>query len=305
MKKWWLPAIALYAIASVGAESSAVAGRDGWLYSRSELEHLKAGELAGGGAAQKSKAVKNRDPRPAILKFNRELAARGIRLIVVPVPAKAALYPEGLEPGATVQPGAAALDRFCDELNAAGVAVLKLGPLYAARRTPLRYCRTDAHWSGDGVRQAAAEIARLIGPLPGAVSGTNPFRVKPVERVITGDLAAALGLKTKEKITLYEVSGPATVGPSPVLLMGDSHTLVFHAGGDLLAERSGLPDLLAAELGMPVELIGVRGSGATAVRINLYRKGASFLNGKKVIVWCFAGRELTEAAGGWTPVPVR
>jgi alginate O-acetyltransferase complex protein AlgJ len=91
---------------------------------------------------------------------------------------------------------------------------------------------------------------------------------------------------------------------SPVLLLGDSHTLVYH---DFLAERAGLLDQLALQLGFAPDLIGTRGSGATPVRINLYRrsvKDPGYLAKKKVIVWCFAAREFTEATEGWAKVPV-
>ena len=56
------------------------------------------------------------------------------------------------------------------------------------------------------------------------------------------------------------------------MLLGDSHNLVFHAGDDMLASGAGLPDQLALELGFPVDLVAVRGSGATPARINLFRR---------------------------------
>ena len=91
---------------------------------------------------------------------------------------------------------------------------------------------------------------------------------------------------------------------SPLLILGDSHTLVFH---EFHAERSGLVDQLAQELGFAPDLIGTRGSGATAVRISLYRharKNPDYLSKKKVIVWCFAAREFTESDQGWEKEPV-
>ena len=65
--------------------------------------------------------------------------------------------------------------------------------------------------------------------------------------------------------------------------------------------------MCANELGFAPDLIGTRGSGATAVRVSLYRKGRSdpgYLAKKKVVVWCFAAREFTEADQGWVPQPV-
>ena len=62
--------------------------------------------------------------------------------------------------------------------------------------------------------------------------------------------------------------------------------------------RGAMADQLAAELGMPIDVIGVRGSGATPARINLYREGRSnpgYIETKKLVIWCFAAREFTES----------
>ena len=88
--------------------------------------------------------------------------------------------------------------------------------------------------------------------------------------------------------------------------MGDSHTLVFHAGGDMLAAGAGLADQLAHDLGIAIDVIGVRGSGATPARVNLMRRAKSdpsYLAGKKALIWCFTVREFTESTG-WSKVPV-
>jgi hypothetical protein len=93
---------------------------------------------------------------------------------------------------------------------------------------------------------------------------------------------------------------------SPVLLLGDSHTLVFHIGEELHATGAGLADQLAGELGMGIDVVGVRGSGATPARISLYREGRSnpgYLQKKKLILWCFTAREFTEGSG-WRKLPV-
>jgi alginate O-acetyltransferase complex protein AlgJ len=132
---------------------------------------------------------------------------------------------------------------------------------------------------------------------------------------IRGDLWQALvGRKPPpEKLTLRFVTDKATkqaVAPdrgSAIVLMGDSHNLVFHAGGDMYAAGAGLPDQLAMELGgVAVDLVAVRGSGATPARINLMRLAradGNYLAGKKVVIWCFSAREFTESAG-WQKVPV-
>ncbi len=91
-----------------------------------------------------------------------------------------------------------------------------------------------------------------------------------------------------------------------MVLLGDSHNLVFHSGGDMHAKGAGLADQLASLWGLPVDLVAVRGSGATPARINLLRQARAnpkYLGEKKIVVWCFAAREFTESQG-WQKVPV-
>ena len=123
-----------------------------------------------------------------------------------------------------------------------------------------------------------------------------------------------LGTPGTEKLSLRFVGTEASSGATPVLpertspivLLGDSHTLVFQAGSDMHASGAGLADQLLSDLGIPVDLIGVRGSGATPARVNLMRRArsdAAYLAGKKVVIWCFTVREFTEATG-WSKVPL-
>jgi alginate O-acetyltransferase complex protein AlgJ len=135
---------------------------------------------------------------------------------------------------------------------------------------------------------------------------------KQKEVAIHGDLAEMKGASTKEELSLVFVSNRdkesnVTEDPaSPVLLLGDSHTLVFSVGGDMHTKGAGLFDHLALELGLPVDRIGVRGSGATPSRIKLYqrsRKKPDFLKNKKTVIWCLSARELT-GPGGWRKIPI-
>ncbi len=124
---------------------------------------------------------------------------------------------------------------------------------------------------------------------------------------IQGDLGG-----DKEKLVLRFVRPQGKAGrvepdrASPILVLGDSHVLVFHDGGDMHATGAGLPDQLALELGAPVDVLGVRGSGATSARVSLARRArasSDYLSGKKVIIWCFGARELTQA-DAWKSVPL-
>ena len=103
-----------------------------------------------------------------------------------------------------------------------------------------------------------------------------------------------------EKIYADGVKGPGGTPPasskdSPILLFGDSHCLAFHAGGDMHAKGCGFADHLADQFSMPIEVIGVRGSGATPSRASVRRSGS--LKNKKLAIWCLSVREFTESSG--------
>ena len=79
-----------------------------------------------------------------------------------------------------------------------------------------------------------------------------------------------------------------------ILFLGDSHTLVFHAGGDMYSEDAGLAaDQLAYELGFTADLLGVRESGSTSSMVNLFRKSQydlDYFSNKNVVIWCISVR---------------
>ena len=304
--------------------ANAVAGEDGWLFFAPELRHLSAGPFWGPAAAGVSRApAAHADPVPAIVDCHEQLKARGIKLILMPVPAKAAIWPDkvpGSETGQTHPRVDIQHAVFYDLLREKGVAVLDLAPVFRAQRDTEHgpvHCRTDTHWSGAGVVLAAQALAARLRALPDvATEGKTPYRAARDTLDITGDLVSMLpdAAPKPEPETLQlrfiatqEGDAPQTESGSPVLLMGDSHTLVFHAGGDLHAGGAGLPDQLAHELGRPVDLMGTRGSGTSTVRIDLYRQSRrdpDYLNGKKAVVWCFTARDFTESTQGWRKMPV-
>ncbi len=302
-----------------------VPGNAGWLFLAPELRHLGAGPFWGPAAAKASRALKpdQADPLPAIVDFHDQLAALGIELLVVPVPPKAVIYPDKLLANvphdsagklARLDP---ALQSFYDQLRHKGVDVLDLTPVFLKNRANSEgalYCRQDSHWSGIGCALAAAEIGQRLAAT---------FRDLPKQAftgqwdtvAITGDLWQTSGATKPqtEDIRIRRVSRIGKSGAvetptdSPVILLGDSHGLVFHSGDDMLARDAGLADQLALELGFAVDLVAVRGSGATPARINLLRRAQKNVNywaGKKWVIWCFAAREFTES-DGWRKVPIK
>ncbi len=145
-----------------------VAGIDGWLFLPSELRFLSVGEFWGKNAVRVSRATKpeDADPLPAIIDFHEQLKKRGIELLLVPVPPKAAIYPEKIVPQFnTGEDAAPFLHRFYDELRSRGVDVLDLSPIFLQHRDSERgdvFCKTDTHWSGYGCVLAAERIAEKV-----------------------------------------------------------------------------------------------------------------------------------------------
>ncbi len=292
-----------------------VEGKDGWLYLKEELIHMGSGKFWGEKAAEVSR-VSNRklaDPVPAIIDFNNQLKELGIQMLLVPIPPKAALYPEYLpEEGGDSEMGELVKlhQVFYNLLREQGVNVVDVWPIFDEyRKKEQLYCKTDTHTSGKGLRLISEVIAKKVKAAAWYKDlEKEEFNADLHKVSIHGDLAQMLGKDDREEIELQKVSGTKDIitSHSPVLLLGDSHTLVFSAGGDLHAKKSGLAEQLAKELGIGIDVIGVRGSGATPARIKLFQKGKKnnqYIHDKKVVVWCFTVREFT-GSGGWRIVPV-
>jgi alginate O-acetyltransferase complex protein AlgJ len=235
-----------------------------------------------------------------ITDFSAQLKEKGVALVVVPVPPKALVQSASLGIGADEQLAMrVGWENIMNELSAQGIQVVDLlGDYLSAKETI--FCLRDTHWSGHGIDVA---VQRLLPAMQAAGlpvnkdSGAVPWK----EAMINGDLGGE-----PEKVKLRFPAASSSTASAPLLLLGDSHVLVFHQGGDLHAAGAGLPEQLAAVIGGMPHVMGVRGSGATSSRLQLARHVRStpdYLGSKKMIVWVFAGREFTEA-DMWKKIPV-
>ena len=297
-----------------------VVGEDDWLFLRSELRHVGVGRFWGDRAVEVSLAARpdRADPLPAILAYQDRLEAVGVELVIVPVPAKAFVYPDKLGDLRIGETGLRRLDHdhreFLDILETAGVTVVDLLPEFLNLRASGEqvYLRSDSHWAPSGMERAAAFVADTVrGAIPETIRRQS-FSTSSYEVSLVGDLISdeRSDQASTEHVTVRGITGPAgsgtTGGTSPVLIIADSHGLVFHDGGEMFASNAGFPDHLAYELQMPVDLIAVRGSAATPARVAAYRRARSdpdYLQAKRVVIWLFSVREYTEGSG-WADVPV-
>ena len=328
-KDWVQPRVQalLSQVGRVG-NKKAVVGRDGWLYYAPGIAFVGGpGFLATGTLDGRVRAARDAggpelaaDPRPAILSFARALAARGIALVLFPVPDKAMLEARQLHGRAAGGETAIARNpswgQFVDEMTAAGVAVFDPTPRALSPDERPRYLVQDTHWTPEWMQAVAIDLARFVsheGRLP-ALAAPPPLREvdRPVSRV--GDIVDMLKLPEGQTVfapqtvvTRAVVDGAgADWEPdekADVLLLGDSFTNVYSLDAMGWGTAAGLAPHLALALGRPVDVIAQNDSGAFATRQALARElagGSDRLKGKRVVIWELASREL--AVGDWKEV---
>lgn len=310
-------AFAAEAGARIEAKPSVRGDDPDWFFLVKELRHLSTGRFWEGDGEEA--APERIDQAPGIIEFHGLLEARGVRLLLVPVPAKAAIYPEKL--ASEYERGdAEPLSPFLERLREAGVEVLDLEPhfLESAGSDPgaLLYCRQDAHFSPAAAKKVAGLIAETLGF---TAFGSDDITLDGGEEdlTITGDQVIGSeweGNVPGETLPVQRVVTAAgiPVEPDPagaVLLLGDSHTLVFQAGEEngMHCRGAGVFDHLALALGSAPDLVGVRGSGLVQARKQLFFRASGtpgYWESKKAVILLFSVRELTQSTDRPIPIPL-
>ncbi len=308
--------------------SELVLGHEGWVVLTTELWYAGGGAFWGEAArdANPGAPADAVDPLPAVLDFNARLAARGITLIFMPVPTRVVVYPEAILGAERLASSQATPDLHSPEreflalLRSRGVRVVALTPLLLANRgdphAPL-FVPSDSHWTGAAIALASAELARFIRAMPFYPRALKRELVATwQERIHVGHIYGALhekaglperpgdhmwlrtvALKTPDGDQRVEMRNPE----SPVVVIGDSNTICWKDQGGALFQQ------LSADLGFPVDELATTGGGATNTRLNFVRTALAepgYLEGKKVVVWCFTSRSFHNSLDGWRLVPL-
>src|SRR5206468_4056666 len=87
---------------------------------------------------------------------------------------------------------------------------------------------------------------------------------------------------------------------SAMVVLGDSHLLVFRKGGDMLATNGGFIDHLQVDMFAAAHEFAMQAGGADGPRVEIARataKNPDFWAKKKIVVWVFTAREFTQ--GKW------
>jgi hypothetical protein len=304
-------------------ETPAVAGKDDWLFLVSELRALGRDAFWGKGAANQ-----NVDPFHAVTDLNEKLKALNIDLILCPAPPRAVIYADKIleapprDEQGVLQRTDGQLQGFYDALRNAGVSVLDVTDALMAARAddealgPVS-CEQDSHWSPRGLGIVAKAVAKEVRKKRDyAAPEKVPFTVQGPEPLsFVGDLATLIPghSSTKRSATITRVTQDAAgTTPlvfdedSPVLLLADSHGLVFSAGDDMHSSGAGFAEHLSAELGFAVDLMARRGSG-DQIRSDIARRFITKPDDaakKQVLVYLFAARTFSESKN-WKVVPLK
>jgi len=300
------------------------AGGERWLYYAPDLRYVTGPGFLDPATLRRRRlegeeweAAPRPDPLPALVDFRRQLARRGIALIVMPAPVKPMIEPEGLtRHGTPTLPlQNPSWPDFAARLRAAGIELFDPAPLLAVakgRSGAPQFLRTDTHWAPRAMDLVAGSLAERVRSLPGLSPATGAGYFRQAQAVSNlGDLAVLLTLpashplKSAEKVTIQRVQTaeglPWKADPrAEVLLLGDSFTNIYSQSDLGWGTGAGLAEQLAYHLGRPVDRLALNSGGAYTTRQRLAQElaaGNDRLAGKKVVIYELAAREL--AIGDW------
>jgi hypothetical protein len=299
-------------------------GHGQWLFYRPEVDYL-----TGPGfldplqlQARARAAAVQPDPVKALVRFQQQLAARGITLIVLPAPSKPMLHPERFSSRYRESAGVLqnpSYPRFCQALTREGIrlfdpATAPLGataaPL-AGARTP-QYLATDTHWSPEAMALTARTLAAYLTQealLPARPPAGYTRRTESVSNL--GDIAQMLKLPAEQRIYRNETVQVQPVitpdgrpwSPDPaadILVLGDSYCNIYSLDAMGWGAGAGFVEQLSYYLQRPADRITINAGGSFASRQRLAQelaRGKDRLAGKKVVIYEFAMRDLAE--GDW------
>jgi hypothetical protein len=319
VSEWLLPRVQL-ALVKLGAGNEQVyLGSNGWLFYRPDVDYVTGPPFLKPAVMQQrahAGAVQP-DPIRAIVAFRDQLAARGIELVLLPVPTKASIEPERLSSWARAEQllENESFAEFQRQLTAAGIRFLDPAPLLMDRKAGSsdlpQFLEKDTHWRPEAMEFVAGRLAWLI--MSAEPKGeTGRLRISPAEISGRGDIARMLklpddghGMDAPQKVPISQVidgDNPwRASGDADTLLLGDSFANIFSLSALGWGESAGFAEQLSAALGgRRLDCILRNSDGAFATREILSRelaRGKDRLARKKLVIWEFAAREL--AFGDW------
>ncbi|MFM8886940.1 MAG: alginate O-acetyltransferase AlgX-related protein [Chthoniobacterales bacterium] len=307
----------LLRIGGAGSEEAYI-GRDGWIFYRPDVDAVVMDSANSNEAAR------------GIVDFAEQLAGRGIRLIVVPVPGKATIHPEKLSAGSAAFANPVAPPVARDLARQVGEAwkqkKLKddtLAPIVIDATSQIwqrkletgeeQFLQTDSHWTPEAMATIADSVEKEI-LASGITVDREELVVEEKEVSSVGDTALMLELPTSsplrksQSVTIDQIKtrdgNPWLANPaSPVLVLGDSYSNIYSADGLGWGGNAGFSEQLSLRLSHRVDKLARNDAGAKSARQMLLAevaKSPGWLDGKKLAVWVMAAREFVR--GDWSAV---
>lgn len=325
-----LPATQTVTSAWLGlGNEQAYVGRDRWLFYRVDVDYVTGpGFLRPDVLRRRRRSGESwesppqPDPVPALVDFERQLAARGIRLLVMPTPVKPTIEPDRLSrrtPSSLAPVQNPSFAELVQRLRTRGIEIFDPAPLLAVAKEMEdghQYLRTDTHWRPEAVDRVARELASRIEALVELDPATAGLFRREVTVEGRGDIVAMLRLPDgqelfpPERVALQRVldwEGASAIGDrgAEILLLGDSFSNVYSDPTLGWGAGAGLAEQLAYHLQRQVDKIALNAGGAAATRRALARRLSAEpdrLDTIEIVIYQFATREL--AIGDWELVEV-
>jgi alginate O-acetyltransferase complex protein AlgJ len=300
-------------------------GAHPWLFYRPDVEYVTGRPFLDPAQRERRVAAASEwetppqpDPREAIVQFKRDLEALGIALVVFPTPVKPVVHPEQLaaaygrdrrEPRTLQNPS---FDAFVERLRGEEIMVFDPSPLLAAGRAP-QFLETDTHWRPEAMEAVAERLARIIEAEVELADVADPgYQLAQAAQQNAGDIALMLDLPDtaslypEETVWLRRVLRPdgslwRSSRDADVLVLGDSFSNIYSLESMGWGTSAGFVEHLSFALRRPLDRLTQNDQGAFATRAMLQRDPRR-LDGKRVVVWQFAVREL--AFGDWKILPL-
>ncbi|HEX8237980.1 MAG TPA: hypothetical protein VF600_18715 [Abditibacteriaceae bacterium] len=289
-------------------------GTGGWLFYLPDVHYV------GSGGFLRARSNPQID---ALVNFKRQLDRRGIKLLVMPAPAKPTIYPEkmGLGVLAPQAPQNPSFARYRQALAAQGISFFDpTETLLAQKRlssTPM-FMPTDSHWSWVAMEATAAQLARHLQTrmnLPARLPVPYTRQAAPVRNIT--DISMMLKrrpgnsqfVRVRQTIQQVKTADGKLWRPSPaadILVMGDSFINMYSHGG-YWGKGAGFAEQLSFYLQRPVDLIAMDRGAVNKTRLALQRdmlQGRDRLAGKKLVIYEVASRYLMGRNWDIIPLPV-
>ena len=324
--QWLLPRTQTFLARNLGVgNEKAYIGQGGWLMYTPDVDYLTspgfldpALQRVRARSGDSTDAAVQPNPIKAIVHFKEQLAARGIQLIVMPMPVKPMIHAEKM---------AARYDwnheilqnpsyeKFRRELQSSNVLLFDISQTLIEAKQKNKapqFLKTDTHWTPEAMQLCAHQLAKLIRQqkiLPPHQNENYKRGTRAISNL--GDIAEMLKLPqqqtlyNKQTVTIHPIKTPDgeplySTRDADILLLGDSFCNVYSFAEMGWGEAAGFGEQLSYELQRPHDAIINNAGGSHVTRQQLVRdlrRGKNRLRGKRLVIWEFSMRDLLS--GDW------